>query len=357
MKLRSLPRSGPIRKWMGPARHEANICCAEIRAKRYPMKNSPYGHKSRFLSDRNREFKPAPQDAAPRTPELYLPVMPFTAPTGTNFRTDTDITMALLRQSLEAIAVFIQSRDSYGYLLRYDDWWQHDGLPMPKGKLSWEAFADRYENEAAIAESMPKRHEVRVGICGPGMEWYLRYIAHPSGGGASLDLTVPPEWEEDFRKVAEGLSPIAWISSPADDFYRLIRKGSDPGDGRPNRHARRGRSTGCSLWKFDGRHFLRRRLRMDLQWEDRGRVPGGAGAFYGISIVIERVLPVVADLFQGWHGLAVESPAAWSAGSPWASGRFIPSRRRLLTLSGQRKIGNHLACIGFKWLFIFPLST
>lgn len=153
--------------------------------------------------------------------------MPFTAPAGTNFRTDTEITIASLRRSLEAIAAFIKSRDAYGYLLRYDDWWQHDGVPMPKGKLSWEAFADRYENEAAIAESMPKRDEVRVGICGPGMEWYLRYIARPSGG-ASLDLTVPAEWEEDFRKVADALSPIAWAASPATDFYRQIRIGATP---------------------------------------------------------------------------------------------------------------------------------
>lgn len=176
----------------------------------------------------NREPNRHPQDAAPRTPELYFPVMPFTAPTGTNFRTDTDITIALLRQSLEAIAAFIKSRDAHGYLLRYDDWWQHDGLPMPKGKLSWEAFADRYENEAAIAASMPKRHEVRVGICGPGMDWYLRYIADPSDGSASLDLTVPPEWEEDFREVTEGLSPIAWVRSPAEEYYRLIRIGATP---------------------------------------------------------------------------------------------------------------------------------
>lgn len=154
--------------------------------------------------------------------------MPFTAPVGTNFRTVSEITIPSLRQSLGAIAEFIKSRDTYGYLLRFDDWWQHNGEQMPKGKLSWEAFADRYENEAAIAASMPKRHEVRVGICGPGMEWYLRYIADPSGGNASLDLTVPPEWEEDFQRVVEALAPIAWARSPAEEYYRLIRNGATP---------------------------------------------------------------------------------------------------------------------------------
>ncbi|HKP94331.1 MAG TPA: hypothetical protein VJ385_01120 [Fibrobacteria bacterium] len=154
--------------------------------------------------------------------------MAFTAPAGTNFRTASGITIASLRQSLEAIADFIKSRDVYGYLLRYDDWWQHDGEPVPKGKLSWEAFADRYGNEAAITASMPKRDKVRVGICGPGMEWYLRYIADPSDGSASLDLTVPREWEEDFLEVAEGLSPMEWVRSPAEEYYRLVRKGAIP---------------------------------------------------------------------------------------------------------------------------------
>lgn len=160
--------------------------------------------------------------------------MPFTAPAGTNFRIVPDITLASLRQALEAISEFIRSRDIYGYLLRFDDWWQHDGEQMPKGKLSWEAFSDRFENEAAIAASMPKRDGVRVGICGPGMEWYLRYFASPSGGRASLDLTIPPEWEEDFLEVAKGLAPMEWARSPAEEYYRLIRSGATPvSAGRP----------------------------------------------------------------------------------------------------------------------------
>ncbi|MDB5102506.1 MAG: hypothetical protein JWP91_195 [Fibrobacteres bacterium] len=154
--------------------------------------------------------------------------MAFSAPTGTNFRTESGITIPLLRQSLEAIAEFIKSRDTYGYLLRFDDWMQHDGALMPKGKLSWEAFADRYQDEAAIAASMPKRDEVRVGICGPGMEWYLRYFADPSDGTASLDLTVPTEREDEFQEVTEGLAPIAWSRSPAEEYYRLIRSGATP---------------------------------------------------------------------------------------------------------------------------------
>lgn len=154
--------------------------------------------------------------------------MPFSAPAGINFRTDSGITIAQLRQSLEAIAEFIKSRDTFGYLLRFDDWWQHDGGQTPKGKLSWEAFADRYGNEAAIVASMPKRHDVRVGICGPGMEWYLRYIAVPSNGSASLDLTVPPEWEDDFKEVADALVPITWIRSPSGEYYRLLRMEATP---------------------------------------------------------------------------------------------------------------------------------
>jgi hypothetical protein len=159
---------------------------------------------------------------------LYFPVMPFSAPAGINFRTDSEITIPYLRQSLEAIAGFIKSRDTYGYLLRFDDWWQHNGGQTPKGKLSWEAFADRYADDAAIVSSMPKREKVRVGICGPGMEWYLRYIADPSAGTASLDLTVPPEWEEEFRDVVEGLAPNAWVRSPAEEYYGLIRIGATP---------------------------------------------------------------------------------------------------------------------------------
>jgi hypothetical protein len=154
--------------------------------------------------------------------------MPFSAPAGINFRTDSGITIASLRQSLEAIAGFIMSRDTYGYLLRFDDWWQHNGGQTPKGKLSWDAFAERYQNDEAVAASMPKRDKVRVGICGPGMEWYLRYIADPSEGTASLDLTVPLEWEADFREIAEGLAPIVWVRSPAEEYYRLIRVGATP---------------------------------------------------------------------------------------------------------------------------------
>jgi hypothetical protein len=157
--------------------------------------------------------------------------MPFSAPSGTNFRSVSNITIASLQQSLEAIAAFIKARDGYGYLLRFDDWWQQAGEPMPKGKLSWEAFASRYADKEAIAASMPKRDGVRVGICGPGMEWYLRYIAVPAEGSASLDLTVPAEWAEDFRKVADELSPMEWVSSPAEEYFRMIRSGAIPVNG------------------------------------------------------------------------------------------------------------------------------
>ncbi|MEO7955347.1 MAG: hypothetical protein ABIW76_01550, partial [Fibrobacteria bacterium] len=78
------------------------------------------------------------------------------------------------------------------------------------------------------AASMPKRHEVRVGICGPGMEWYLRYFIDASGGHASLDLTVPPEWEQDFHGVMEALAPVSWARSSAAEYYQLIRRRATP---------------------------------------------------------------------------------------------------------------------------------
>lgn len=154
--------------------------------------------------------------------------MRFTAPSGINFRTESEIPVSSLRQALEAFADFLKSRDQDGFLLRFDDWWQHNGEHMPKGKLSWEAFGDRYENESALVASMPKRDEVRVGICGPAMEWYLRYIADPDTGFGSVDLTVPAEWEEELREVADSLEGIRFISSPAEDYYRAIHSNATP---------------------------------------------------------------------------------------------------------------------------------
>lgn len=164
--------------------------------------------------------------------------MRFTAPVGTNFRTASPVPLPALRAALEAIAGFLKSRDTDGYLLRYDDWWRHDGEHSPKGKLSWEAFGDRYETEAAIVASMPKREGVCVGICGPSMEWYLRYSADPAQGAGSLDLTVPAEWEADLREALEELGPLPWAAMPAEDYYRTLRSGATPvADGRAGARA------------------------------------------------------------------------------------------------------------------------
>lgn len=151
--------------------------------------------------------------------------MKFTEPEGTNFRPQQEVALATLKLALGRIYAFLKSREPSPSLFRYDDWWEHDGLHTLRDKLTWARFKATIADEAEIIESMPGDFNVKVGIASPAMNWYLRYYVdlEDESKECFFDITVPGEWEKDFRNEVEKALPIDWVTEKSAVYYKGIR--------------------------------------------------------------------------------------------------------------------------------------
>ncbi len=82
-------------------------------------------------------------------------------------------------KDLLGIAGFLQSLLLYGstVLLRYEDWWEHDGLHFKKGKTDIHDLFSQLESPRKLLESMSDDHLVFTGLGNEDESWYLRYRA------------------------------------------------------------------------------------------------------------------------------------------------------------------------------------
>jgi hypothetical protein len=151
--------------------------------------------------------------------------MNFKEPYGVNFRLAHEVPLGTLRDLLEAVFNFLKPRDASANLFRYDDFWEHDGLHFLKDKLTWEKFKASFREDSGIVESMPGDFNVKVGISPPTMNWYLRYYVDLDDDSKEcfLDVTVPRDWENDFRKEIGKSISIDWVTEDAIDYYKAIR--------------------------------------------------------------------------------------------------------------------------------------
>jgi hypothetical protein len=151
--------------------------------------------------------------------------MGFTEPIGINFRPEQEVTIENLKLMLQAIWSFIKSKETSQVLFRYDDWWEHDGLHFQRDKLTLVAFLTSIGTTQAILESMPGDFNVKVGICTPNSNWYLRYYVDLEDDAKEcfFDITIPADWEKDFEQEMEKAAAQGWVKEKSQDYYKAIK--------------------------------------------------------------------------------------------------------------------------------------
>jgi hypothetical protein len=151
----------------------------------------------------------------------------FTIPQGKNFRCKENIPINELTSCLCKIASFLQAEKPYISLLRYDDWWQHDGLHFFREKIDFHGLFEMVKSPKAIMESMPGDDYVRVGISASDFIWYLRFYADWDESGSFLegnfDITLPYNLTEKFNKEIISNLSISIIEEESKSYYRRIQ--------------------------------------------------------------------------------------------------------------------------------------
>ena len=97
-------------------------------------------------------------------------------PKGIMFYLEEYIPISNLRDILLKITRFIQGKELFNKLCRYDDWWEHDGLHFEKGKIEIGGIFQILKSNRSLYESMPGDDFVRIGISNNEKTWYLIFF-------------------------------------------------------------------------------------------------------------------------------------------------------------------------------------
>ena len=84
-----------------------------------------------------------------------------------------------VRKELIMVLKFLQNLDvdPNPKLVKYDDWWEHDGLLFVKGKTDFKKILRTMETSRGLFESCSDDFAVYNGIGPKDESWYLRYQA------------------------------------------------------------------------------------------------------------------------------------------------------------------------------------
>ena len=150
-----------------------------------------------------------------------LPALkPLLPPDGTVFFATGDNPLALVSRDLCKIAAFLQEREPYAKLNRFDDWWQHDGLHFEKGSLDLHGLFGIVGTPRSLLEVMTGDDRVFVAVAPVDRSWYLRFLADWDANDESLvgeySITVNEELLALFEGVVPKLScPIEREQAPS----------------------------------------------------------------------------------------------------------------------------------------------
>lgn len=148
----------------------------------------------------------------------------FTAPTGINYHCSKDIPIALLSQALCRVSAFIQSLDSNAQLLRYEDWWEHDGLHFERGTVDLRGLFELVESPRALVASMQGDERVFVGIASSDASWYLRFYVSWDDEGSELfgrfDITLPASVSPAFEDEVLGQLELELEQQDAEVYFK-----------------------------------------------------------------------------------------------------------------------------------------
>jgi hypothetical protein len=106
-------------------------------------------------------------------PPALKPLLP---PDGVVFFTPPENPVIAVSRDLCKIAAFLQNREPYGNLRRFDDWWEHDALYFDKGEVDIHGLFNLIETPRSLLGSMPGDHRVFVGVAGGNHSCYVRFF-------------------------------------------------------------------------------------------------------------------------------------------------------------------------------------
>jgi hypothetical protein len=87
----------------------------------------------------------------------------FEPPVGTTFRTNA-LMQDELAALLHAVVAFLEATDPHAPLTRYDDWFEHDGMHVLRGKITFAILWEIVATPQVIFEETPQDDDVRIGI-------------------------------------------------------------------------------------------------------------------------------------------------------------------------------------------------
>ncbi|MEQ8856274.1 MULTISPECIES: hypothetical protein [Gimesia] len=127
----------------------------------------------------------------------------FQPPGGVNFSTEEFVPLNKLSNALCKIAAFLQNDLHVTQLVRYDDWWQHDGLHFRKADCDIHGLFAMVQTPRSLLLSMPGDELVYVGIAPPDSSWYVRFYVCWDDLDSELigvfDLTLSVSIADRFR--------------------------------------------------------------------------------------------------------------------------------------------------------------
>jgi hypothetical protein len=151
----------------------------------------------------------------------------FEPPKGLNFHLGKgSVDASSLSQALVKVVAYLQNRTAGSKLIKYTDWWEHNGLHFIKDEISFGILASMIDNPRRILESMPGVDSVFIGVSPTGCEWYLRYYLDWDDNGKSLvgkfDITVPESMHAEFEDEVVKELGFPMDKEASGEYYRRI---------------------------------------------------------------------------------------------------------------------------------------
>lgn len=152
----------------------------------------------------------------------------FNLPKGINFNCTESVPITVLSKALCRVAAFLQDLDSSAELLRYEDWWEHDGLHFYKGPMNFHQLFALVESPRALLESMQGDDFVFVGVLAADASWYLRFYVAWDDEGKELfgrfDITLSESTAEKFGKLILEEGEISMMKEDALCYYKSCKR-------------------------------------------------------------------------------------------------------------------------------------
>ncbi len=161
-------------------------------------------------------------------------------PEGINLRSDFRLGAVTLSAALSQTVAFLRSIGEDDLrLFRYDDWWEHDGLHLPRRDelIDFDVLARLVETPGAMAAAMTGDYKVFVGVAPPSFQWYLRFYHDTENSGSRgigkamsgcFDLTLPEGSVDAYRQQVVLPLGLQMQEQESNAYYLSIGMGSYP---------------------------------------------------------------------------------------------------------------------------------